>query len=817
MRYEKYKKSISPFLEEIPFHWKETYLSHAYSLSSDTGHTEEQLLSVFLDKGVVSYSSTDQKQVHKPSEDMSKYQLVNPGDFVINNQQAWRGSVGISRYKGIVSPAYYIWRPRKDNNPYYMNYLFRDHYIIDQFVLASKGVGSIQRQVYVPYMKRIILSIPPREEQNQIVRYLDWQVSKINKLIHGYQRQIKLLEERRQTVIDRAVTKGVRHGRQKFQFILEDISKLHTNRSFAILIDEAHSSQNGDLSTKMNIVLSGSEYDNDDLLEDKINTLIDGKKLAKNASYFAFTATPKNKTLEVFGREEIQPDGSKRFFPHYVYTMKQAIEEHFIMDVLRYYTPIQSFYKLSKTVEDDPLFDKKKAQRLLRYYVESNQYAIEQKAGIIVEHFHTEVIGRGKIGGRARAMVITSGIPRAIEYYKAINALLEQRKSPYKTIIAFSGTTKYEGREVTEADLNGFTSSKIERTFKKDPYRILIVANKFQTGFDEPLLHTMYVDKGLSDIKAVQTLSRLNRSAPDKNDTFILDFVNDPGVIKAAFDKYYKTTILSGETDVNKLNDQISEMESLQVYTHEDVDSFVEAYLDNAPREELDPILDRCTENYKELIPEEQILFKSNAKGFVRTYNFLSAILPYGSVEWEKLSIFLKLLIGKLPSPAEDDNISGLLEDIDLESYRAVAQDTMRIQLDNENGELNPIPVSRDVGISVPELDPLTQILKEFHDAFGGIDWTDEDKVKKQVADLPAIVSKDEAYQNAIKNSDAQNARVESDRATMQAILDSMSTTIELYKAVNENPALCKWIQDMVFANTYQTSPPAKEDQPDFD
>lgn len=300
-------------------------------------------------------------------------------------------------------------------------------------------------------------------------------------------------------------------------------------------------------------------------------------------------------------------------------------------------------------------------------------------------------------------------------------------------------------------------------------------------------------------------------------DTFILDFVNDPGVIKAAFDKYYKTTILSGETDVNKLNDQISEMESLQVYTHEDVDSFVEAYLDNAPREELDPILDRCTENYKELIPEEQILFKSNAKGFVRTYNFLSAILPYGSVEWEKLSIFLKLLIGKLPSPAEDDNISGLLEDIDLESYRAVAQDTMRIQLDNENGELNPIPVSRDVGISVPELDPLTQILKEFHDAFGGIDWTDEDKVKKQVADLPAIVSKDEAYQNAIKNSDAQNARVESDRATMQAILDSMSTTIELYKAVNENPALCKWIQDMVFANTYQTSPPAKEDQPDFD
>lgn len=958
MRYEKYKKSISPFLEEIPFHWKETYLSHAYSLSSDTGHTEEQLLSVFLDKGVVSYSSTDQKQVHKPSEDVF-YVRPSPGNetaaklyaqniFSVTRQLQYsrqnpllaldvclflnglpivtmelknqltkqNAADAVKQYKDERTPDEVLFSFKRcivhfavDDNEVRMctelkgqkswflpfnkgyndgagnppnpdgmktDYLWKEILRKDDFSNIIENYVQIICDEDEETHKKSYKQIFPRYHQLQLVtslladakrdgvgkRYLIQHSAGSGKSnsIAWLAHQLVTLKDATDhntfdTVIvvtdrvnlDKQIRNTIRQFMQvsstvgwakdsselgtllekgtkiiitivhKFQFILEDISKLHTNRNFAILIDEAHSSQNGDLSTKMNIVLSGSEYDNDDLLEDKINTLIDGKKLAKNASYFAFTATPKNKTLEVFGREEIQPDGSKRFFPHYVYTMKQAIEEHFIMDVLRYYTPIQSFYKLSKTVEDDPLFDKKKAQRLLRYYVESNQYAIEQKAGIIVEHFHTEVIGRGKIGGRARAMVITSGIPRAIEYYKAINALLEQRKSPYKTIIAFSGTTKYEGREVTEADLNGFTSSKIERTFKKDPYRILIVANKFQTGFDEPLLHTMYVDKGLSDIKAVQTLSRLNRSAPDKNDTFILDFVNDPGVIKAAFDKYYKTTILSGETDVNKLNDQISEMESLQVYTHEDVDSFVEAYLDNAPREELDPILDRCTENYKELIPEEQILFKSNAKGFVRTYNFLSAILPYGSVEWEKLSIFLKLLIGKLPSPAEDDNISGLLEDIDLESYRAVAQDTMRIQLDNENGELNPIPVSRDVGISVPELDPLTQILKEFHDAFGGIDWTDEDKVKKQVADLPAIVSKDEAYQNAIKNSDAQNARVESDRATMQAILDSMSTTIELYKAVNENPALCKWIQDMVFANTYQTSPPAKEDQPDFD
>lgn len=346
----------------------------------------------------------------------------------------------------------------------------------------------------------------------------------------------------------------------KFQFILDDIGEVHKDKNFAILIDEAHSSQNGSLSAKMNMVLSGSVYDDEDDLEDKINTIIEGRKMVKNASYFAFTATPKNKTLEMFGKKERLPDGTTKPEPHYVYTMKQAIEEGFIMDVLRHFTPVQSYYKLAKTIEDDPKFDKKRAQRLLRYYVESNQYAIHEKANIMVEHFHTEVIAKGKVGGKARAMVITSSIKRAIEYYKAVSKLLEERKSPFKAIVAFSGSVEYEGKHVTEADLNGFPSAKIEKTFKGDPYRILIVANKFQTGFDEPLLHTMYVDKGLADIKAVQTLSRLNRSHPDKKDTFILDFVNEPGVIKEAFDRYYKTTILSGETDVNKLNDLIDTM-----------------------------------------------------------------------------------------------------------------------------------------------------------------------------------------------------------------------------------------------------------------
>lgn len=589
----------------------------------------------------------------------------------------------------------------------------------------------------------------------------------------------------------------------KFQFILADISDVYKDRNFAILIDEAHSSQNGSLSAKMNMVLSGNVSEDEDDLEDKINTIIEGRKMVKNASYFAFTATPKNKTLEMFGRKDRQADGSVRPAPHYVYTMKQAIEEGFIMDVLRYFTPVQSYYKLAKTVEDDPQFDKKRAQSILRYFVETNQYAIHEKAAIMVEHFHTEVIAKGKVGGKARAMIITSSIKRAVTYYHAINSILQERKSPFKAIVAFSGTTEDYGKQVTEADLNGFPSAKIEKTFKQDPYRFLIVANKFQTGFDEPLLHTMYVDKGLADIKAVQTLSRLNRSHPDKKDTFILDFVNDAGVIKEAFDRYYKTTILSGETDVNKLNDLIDTMESIQVFTDEEVDRFVQLYLDGAPRDQLDPILDHCVEVYKDLVIEEQIEFKSSAKSFVRTYNFLASILPYGSVQWEKLAIFLNLLVSKLPSPQGEDYTDGLLEDVDLESYRAEAQETMRIVLENENGEIDPVPVSINTGIDVPELDTLTHILQEFHDIFGDIEWTDEDRIKKQVADLPDIVRQDERYQNAMRYSDRQNARDESDRATTEAILKTMGSGIELYKAVKGNESFRNWILEMVFNATY--------------
>lgn len=601
----------------------------------------------------------------------------------------------------------------------------------------------------------------------------------------------------------------------KFQFILSAITDDYKNKNFAIIIDEAHSSQNGSLAAKMNIVVSGSVYDDDDEFEDKLNSLIEGKKMASNASYFAFTATPKNKTLEMFGKKMVDSkgnpvmneDGTQKAEPHYVYTMKQAIEEKFILDVLRYYTTYNSYYHIVKTVENDPLFDSKRAQRMLRYYVESRKIAVQEKSEIIVEHFHSEVAH--KIKHQGRAMVVTSSIKRAVEYYMTISNLLRERKSPYKAVVAFSGDTEYEGVVYNEAKLNGFPSSQIEKTFKKDPYRILVVANKFQTGYDEPLLHTMYVDKGLSDIKAVQTLSRLNRCHADKNDVFVLDFVNDPEGIKRAFDRYYKTTILAGETDANKLNDLIDAMKPMEVYQEPEVDYIVELYLDGADRSQLDPKIDVCVERYKALDMEDQIEFKSSAKTFVRTYNFLSSILPYGSLEWEKLSIFLTFLVSKLPKPNDDDNIEEILEDVELESYRLVAQETMSIKLSDEDSEIDAVPVKTDVGIPVPEMDKLSNIIATFHDIWGNCDWTDEDRVKKQVADLPEIVAQDEAYQNAMKYSDAQNARDESDRATKEAIFKSITSGMELYTAFQDdmrnknNQSFQKWLLDFVFAMTY--------------
>jgi len=595
---------------------------------------------------------------------------------------------------------------------------------------------------------------------------------------------------------------------QKFPFILDEIAT-EAGRTFAIVIDEAHSSQGGKTSAAMSQALgapaAGDEDgpDPEDTVNEALAKRMAARKMLTNASYFAFTATPKNKTLEMFG-EPLPPDaeGKVKHRPFHAYTMKQAVEEGFILDVLKTYTPVDSYYKLVKKTEDDPEFDTKRAKKKLRRYVESHDHAIRLKAEIMVDHFHEQVMATGKIGGQARAMVVTSGIERAIQYYHAFKAYLVERKSPYQAIVAFSGEHDYGDARVSEVSLNGFSSGDIAGKIQTDPYRFLICADKFQTGYDEPLLHTMYVDKPLSGIKAVQTLSRLNRAHPQKHDCFVLDFQNNAEAITFAFQDYYRTTLLAEETDPNKLHDLKAALDAAQVYSPEQVQQVVEMFLGGADRDKLDPILDVCVAVYVDRLDEDgQVDFKGKAKVFCRTYDFLSSVIPYSNAEWEKLSIFLDLLTPKLPAPKEEDLAKGILEAIDMDSYRVEKKAAMKIALEDEDAEIEPVPTEGGGRTPEPELDRLSNILKIFNEQFGTL-FTDTDRVAKRIRDdIAPKVAADAAYQNAKENT-PHTARMAHDQALGKVMQHLLKDDTQVYKQFVENESFKRFVGDMVYAIT---------------
>ena len=585
---------------------------------------------------------------------------------------------------------------------------------------------------------------------------------------------------------------------QTFPHVLDSIGDEHRGGKFAIIIDEAHSSQSGKTASAVSMAVADSEDEINDALDERIKN----KKLAKNASYFAFTATPKNKTLEMFG-VPYSEGGEVKHRPFHGYTMKQAIQEGFILDVLKHYTPVASYYRLAKTVEGDPEYDVKKARKKLRLYVESHRKAIRDKAEIMVDHFLEQVIGQNKIGGQARAMVVTGSIQRAIEYFMAFNAYLKEIKSPYRPIVAFSGEPEYQGEKVSESKLNGFPSNDIADKIQEDPYRFLICADKFQTGYDEPLLHTMYVDKALSGIKAVQTLSRLNRAHPKKHDVFVLDFQNDTETIEQSFADYYRTTILSKETDPNKLHTLKGELDQYQVYSPEQIDALVEMFLGGADRDKLDPILDACVAVYVSDLDEDgQVDFKGKAKAFTRAYDFLATILPYGVQDWEKLSIFLNFLISKLPAPIEEDLAKGILEAIDMDSYRAEKKATMAIALPDADAEIEPVPTGGGGRKAEPEMDKLSNIVKQFNDQFGGLFADAKAAEKRILEEIPQKVSADPAYQNARKNTPS-NARVEHDKALRRVMTTMFKDDAQLFKQFQNNESFRGWLTDTVLGMTY--------------
>ncbi len=594
---------------------------------------------------------------------------------------------------------------------------------------------------------------------------------------------------------------------QKFPFILDEIGT-EPGKRFAIVIDEAHSSQGGKTSAAMSQALSASDApaepddgaDPEDLVNAALEARMASRKLLAHASYFAFTATPKNKTLQMFG-EALPPDaeGKVKHRPFHSYTMKQAVQEGFILDVLKHYTPVESYYKLVKKTEDDPEFDSKRAKKKLRHYVESHDHAIRLKAEIMVDHFHEQVLAPGKIGGQARAMVVTGSIERAIQYFHAFQAYLAERKSPHRAIVAFSGEPEFDGRKVSEASLNGFASKDIADQIQTDPYRFLICADKFQTGYDEPLLHTMYVDKVLAGIKAVQTLSRLNRAHPQKRDCFVLDFQDNREAVLLAFQDYYRTTLLADEADPNKLNDLKRDLDAAQVYTPEQVQQLVADFLASAERERIDPVLDACVAVYLERLDEDgQVDFKGKAKAFCRSYAFLSSVLPYNKADWERLAIFLDLLTPKLPAPRDEDLAKGILESIDMESYRVEKRAVASLMLADQEAEIEPLPIEGGGKKTEPELDPLSVILKRFNEQFGTT-FSDADRILRHIRDdIAPKVAADPAFRNALENT-PHTARLAHDQALAKAAQGSIKDYTQFYKQFVENDDFKRFVGDMVF------------------
>ena len=467
---------------------------------------------------------------------------------------------------------------------------------------------------------------------------------------------------------------------QKFPVIAEEIGSLPGQR-FAVIVDEAHSSQSGESSKSLKAVLASGSLEAaeaeeagaatpEEELEATVLAEMEKRGPLPNLSTFAFTATPKSKTLELFGVK--RADG--KFEPFHLYSMRQAIEEGFILDVLANYTTYSAYWKLFKTIEDDPRYEKKKAAYLLKSFVELHPHAIGRKVEIMLEHFASEV--QDKIGGRAKAMIVTRSRLHAVRYKLAVDAYLAEKGYPWKCLVAFSGKVDDGGKEYTEPGMNSagadhmIGEQQTAAEFAKPEYRFLVVASKFQTGFDQPLLHTMYVDKKLGGVNAVQTLSRLNRTHPGKEDTAVLDFANEADLIRAAFEPYYETTLLSEATEPNLLYDIQGELLDFNVYSEAEVDAFAKIYFDrNTTQDQLHARLGDIVDRFRDLDPDARSVFRGGLRKYNRLYSFLAQILTFVDSDLEKLHVFARYLRPLLPGDGTELPRE-VQQNIDMESYR---------------------------------------------------------------------------------------------------------------------------------------------------
>jgi len=586
---------------------------------------------------------------------------------------------------------------------------------------------------------------------------------------------------------------------QKFPYILEEIGAL-PERNYAVIIDEAHSSQAGENAKALKKALSTNSLEEAEKIDSEIMSEVDEEILKeveayrnlKNISFFAFTATPKNKTLEMFGTK----DGHGGYKVFHLYSMKQAIEEGFILDILKYYISYESYFKLIKTIKDDPEFDEKKTKKLLRNFVEVHPVAISRKTDIMLTHFMNSTIH--KIQGKAKAMVVTRSRLHTVLYKKEFDKQIREKNFPIKTLVAFTGVVKHDEQEYTENSMNNLSLKKeIVNAFGEDDYKILIVANKFQTGFDKPLLHTMYIDKQLNGIAAVQTLSRANRIYPHKNDTLVLDFVNKPDVIQKSFQPYYESTYLEEGTDPHKLYDLYDALLDFQIFDGNDINNFVNNYKKGAFQPKLHNILNPVVDEFKKLDKDKRGSFKKILRRYQNIYSFLSQLIPFFDVKLEKLYIFGKFLLRKLP--AENDTIPyNVLEDVDIDSYKIENKGKKEINLTGY-GELKPIS---DVGGEPIPLynEALSVIIKELNEAFG-TDFTDDDKLF--LAGIKNHLMENEGLKNKIKSNSKRKVKVVFDSYFNEEMKTLLNNNIEFYKRIVDNEKLKNQLKSLLFDSVY--------------
>jgi type I restriction enzyme R subunit len=590
---------------------------------------------------------------------------------------------------------------------------------------------------------------------------------------------------------------------QKFPFIVDGIADLSDKR-FAVIIDEAHSSQSGSAADNMNRAMgTNSNEDEDEDPQDKIIEIMRSRKMSKNASYLAFTATPKSNTLEKFGVQ--QEDGS--FKPFHLYSMKQAIEEGFILDVLANYTTYKSYYEIEKSIEDNPLFDTNKAQKKLRAFVEQDKQTIAIKADIVVDHFISKLVNTKKLKGKAKAMVATQSIESAIKYFFAIQKILKEKGEPFKAIIAFSGKKKIEGIEYSEDSINGFAEKETRDKFDSDDYKILVVANKYLTGFDQPKLTAMYVDKKLQGVLAVQALSRLNRAAnklgKKTEDLFVLDFFNAIEDMKQSFDPFYTATSLNKATDVNVLHEIKAILDDVGVYEWTEVEDFVDKYFKKVDAQLLSPIIDIAADRFNfqlELEDSDKADFKIKAKQFVKIYGQMASILPYEVVNWEKLFWFLKFLVPKLIIVDPDiDALDELLNSVDLSTYGLESVKlNSSISLDDTETELDPQnPNPRGAHGTDKDENPLDLIINSFNERwFQGWEVTPEDQREKFVKMAKNMRTHPDFKAKYAENADTQNRDMAFDKIFFDVITRDRKNELNLYKKLTQDDAFRIAMQD---------------------